>query len=114
MSTKSMKRNMSVNQKVNRMKLEKVVNFMGYKESKPDFHHKQEELQDLTNSYNLIDKDYSKIFSKTNKGKEELSSNKASYKANKNSPRAKELRNEILSIITKSKAPNWDSIILKF
>lgn len=53
MSKQSLKLKMSINQRDNRMKLEKFVNHLGHTKIKEDYSYKQELLQRETNSYNI-------------------------------------------------------------
>lgn len=111
MSTKSMKSLMVKNQKENRMKLEKVINNMGFKKVSEGNSHLQDEVAAYT-ANTLREPIDQALFFKTKKEQLAVTSAKITYKATKHTKASQELRNEMLSIITKGKTPNWN-IVLK-
>ena len=101
MSTKSMKRNLLVNQKANIVELSRVANNMKAKENKADYTAKQEELAEFTAKTTIIPVD-SSVFSKSSKELDAVSIAKSSFKQNSKSPTYKDIRNDLIRIIAKS------------
>ncbi len=54
MSVRSLNKNMSINQKTNRVVIDKFVGKMGMKANKADYSHLQEKLQEETNKHNIV------------------------------------------------------------
>ncbi len=111
MSTKSMKSLMVKNQKENRMQLEKIASNLGFKKISVGHSREQEEVAEFT-ANTLRSQIDTKIFAKSKVDKDLVSLAKAQYKAGRNTTGARDLKSEMLTVITKSRVPNWN-IVLK-
>lgn len=109
MSTKSMKRNMSNNQRINRLTLLKYSTSYNKIEKENNLLDNQKKVEEYTQ--NTLRQRISTSWYEKNKQEREILNTIKSHMKINNSIRSKELKNEFLSVITKSN-PRFN-IVLK-